>query len=100
MEAEVFGPVPALPAALDRKGSKESVRVKRKSLQAVLEQCQRALEALSNNQDFDDDDDDEEEEEEEDDASSSANLSRQSSVALRDDNEADEVRSLQLPMGF
>ncbi|XP_030528472.2 uncharacterized protein LOC115739498 isoform X2 [Rhodamnia argentea] len=32
----------------DRKAKKESVRVKRETLQAVLEQCQRALELLSN----------------------------------------------------
>ncbi|XP_056167907.1 uncharacterized protein LOC115676475 isoform X2 [Syzygium oleosum] len=36
------------PPAGDRKARRESVRVKRETLQAVLQQCQRALELLSN----------------------------------------------------
>ncbi|OWM67727.1 hypothetical protein CDL15_Pgr019228 [Punica granatum] len=93
MEAEVPGPVPPAAAADDRMESKEPVRVKRKTLQAVLEQCQRALESLSNDQDLDDDDD-EREEEEDDGAGSDASLSRQSSGALQDDTEADEFCDL------
>ncbi|XP_030542723.1 uncharacterized protein LOC115749861 isoform X2 [Rhodamnia argentea] len=34
--------------SIDEKAARESVRVKRKTLQAVLEQCQRALELLGN----------------------------------------------------
>lgn len=94
MEEEVSGPDPLLQAGFD---PKESVRVKRKTLQAVLEQCQRALESLGNNRDLDDEDDDEEEENE---ARSGANLSRQSSVAQCDDREADEVRLLRPSIGF
>ncbi|CAM8914316.1 unnamed protein product [Rhodiola kirilowii] len=45
------------------KSEKDQVKVKRKTLQAVLEQCQRALESLSEDPCVDDDDDDEEEEE-------------------------------------
>lgn len=37
---------------------KQEVRVKRKTLKAVLEQCQRALESLSNTDGVEDDDDD------------------------------------------
>ncbi|OVA01799.1 hypothetical protein BVC80_9075g41 [Macleaya cordata] len=46
---------------------RDQLRVKRKTLQAVLEQCQRALESLGSTEvdDLDDDDDNENEEEEE-----------------------------------
>ncbi|KAK4747500.1 hypothetical protein SAY87_014086 [Trapa incisa] len=88
MEAEVSGHVPSPAAALDRKESNESVRVKRKTLQAVLEQCQRALESLGNNRDLDDDNGDDGED---DDVSSCTSLSRQNSASLSDDREADEL---------
>ncbi|KAF8024786.1 hypothetical protein BT93_F1844 [Corymbia citriodora subsp. variegata] len=45
-EVESSGSSP--PSVGDRKEKKEPVRVKRETLQAVLEQCQRALESLSN----------------------------------------------------
>ncbi|KAI4366538.1 hypothetical protein MLD38_022404 [Melastoma candidum] len=38
---------PAVVGVVDVKGQKDSLRVKRKTLQAVLEQCQRALELLN-----------------------------------------------------
>ena len=63
---------------------KDQVRVKRKTLQAVLEKCQRALELLSNNEgEIDDDDDDDEDD-----------VDPQREVCgldLRRDQEADEV---------
>lgn len=74
-----------------KKEEKDRVRVKKKTLKVVLEQCQRALELLNNtDDDVDDDDDnggggklDEEEEEEQ--------LSRDSSGASPVDREADEL---------
>ncbi|XWS21420.1 hypothetical protein CRYUN_Cryun30bG0053600 [Craigia yunnanensis] len=63
---------------------KDQVRVKRKTLQAVLEKCQRALELLSNNEgEIDDDDEDD--------------LDPQGEVCgldLRRDQEADELCDL------
>ena len=54
---------PSLAAKLTRGGSEEDrLRVKRKTLQAVLDQCQRALELLGTTADGGDDDDEEEEE--------------------------------------
>ncbi|KAK8977938.1 hypothetical protein V6N11_059567 [Hibiscus sabdariffa] len=41
---------------------KYQIRVKRKSLQAVLDECKRALESLSNGKDGTDDDDEDEDE--------------------------------------
>ncbi|KAJ0024272.1 hypothetical protein Pint_08448 [Pistacia integerrima] len=67
------------------KGDKEKVRVKRKTLQAVLEQCQRALELLSNGFDEDDDDGGADSEEE---------PSREGSSVSCDDPEADELCDL------
>ncbi|KAH7567680.1 hypothetical protein ACOSP7_010267 [Xanthoceras sorbifolium] len=69
----------------ERKEDAERVRVKRKTLQAVLEQCQRALELLSNGSVEDDDEDGAEPEEE----SSRIGLS-----PLCTDREADELCDL------
>lgn len=95
-EEEVSCPDPAA-AAGNQKRSEESVRVKRETLRAVLEQCQRALESLSNNPELGEDDGDEAED---DISSSGSNLSRQSWTALCDDREANEVRLLPLCRGF
>ena len=56
---------PSPAAKLTRGDSEEDrLRVKRKTLQAVLDQCQRALDLLGTTVDGDDDDDEEGEEEE------------------------------------
>ncbi|XP_031249700.1 uncharacterized protein LOC116123102 isoform X2 [Pistacia vera] len=87
MEVEVSS---SKPLAIDLesmvKGDKEKVRVKRKTLQAVLEQCQRALELLSNGS-FDEDDDDGG-------ADSEEEPSREGSSVSCDDPEADELCDL------
>ncbi|OMO57651.1 hypothetical protein COLO4_35202 [Corchorus olitorius] len=72
---------------------KDQVRVKRKTLQAVLEQCQRALELISNNEGIIDDDDDEEEEDDndKDDGDPQGEVS---GVGLQRDQEADELCDL------
>lgn len=67
---------------------KDQVRVKRKTLQAVLEQCQRTLELLSNNEGGIDDDDDDEDDDDKDDMDPQGEVS---GVGLRRDQEADEV---------
>lgn len=64
------------------KGDNEKVRVQRKTLLAVLEQCQRALELLA--KDYDEDDNDEG-------ADSEEEPSREGSWSSRADPEADEV---------
>lgn len=66
------------------KEEKERVRVKRETLQSVLEQCQIALELLSNGFDEDDDDDGA--------AVYEEDPSRQGSTSRRADREADEVQ--------
>lgn len=66
-----------------RDEEKEKVRVKRKTLEAVLQQCQRALESLSNGFDEDDTDDGAVMSEEE--------PNRKGSSNQRIDREADEV---------
>ena len=66
---------------------KDQVRVKRKTLQAMLEQCQSALLLISNSEDGIDDDDDEDDDDKDD-------VDRQgevSGVGLRRDQEVDEV---------
>ncbi|XP_007018192.2 PREDICTED: uncharacterized protein LOC18591790 isoform X2 [Theobroma cacao] len=72
---------------------KDQVRVKRKTLQAVLEQCQRTLELLSNNEGGidDDDDDDDEDDDDKDDMDPQGEVS---GVGLRRDQEADELCGL------
>jgi len=58
MEVEVSGAKP-IDGEIERsKSVKDQVRVKRKTLEAVLEQCQRALEMISNTGCIDDDDKD------------------------------------------
>ncbi|GMI90614.1 hypothetical protein like AT5G49710 [Hibiscus trionum] len=67
---------------------KYQIRVKRKSLQAVLEECQRALESLSNCEDGTDEDDD---------GKDAVNVNPQvevRGVGLLRDEEADELRDL------
>lgn len=66
-----------------RDEEKEKVRVKRKTLEAVLQQCQRALELLSNG--FDEDDNDVGA------VMSEEETSREGSSNQRIDREADEV---------
>ncbi|EOY15416.1 hypothetical protein QUC31_000534 [Theobroma cacao] len=70
---------------------KDQVRVKRKTLQAVLEQCQRTLELLSNNEGGIDDDDDDEDDDDKDDMDPQGEVS---GVGLRRDQEADELCGL------
>ncbi|KAB2031081.1 hypothetical protein ERO13_D05G267400v2 [Gossypium hirsutum] len=68
---------------------KDPVRVKRKTLQAVLEECQRALELLSNCEDGTDDDDE--------DGKGKDEVNHQgelNGVDLRRDQEADELCDL------
>ncbi|KAK6940232.1 hypothetical protein RJ641_029763 [Dillenia turbinata] len=80
--AEVSGSKPSITAIADvvqgGKSDKDEIRVRRKSLQAVLEQCQRALELLSN-AGCDDDDDDANEDEESTEGSSSPYCDRETS---------------------
>ncbi|XP_012446916.1 uncharacterized protein LOC105770318 isoform X2 [Gossypium raimondii] len=68
---------------------KDQVRVKRKTLQAVLEECQRALELLSNCEDGTEDDD--EDGEGKDEVNHQGELN---GVDLRRDQEADELCDL------
>lgn len=85
METEVSNsnPLP-LDVRREEKEEKERVRVKRKTLETVLEQCQRALELLSNG--FDEDDEDE------DGAKPGDDGSRDESSVQRADPDADQVR--------
>ncbi|EXC16673.1 hypothetical protein L484_007719 [Morus notabilis] len=58
MEVEVSGVKPSAMVMTSReKSESDRVLVKRKTLQAVLQQCQRALELLESNRSLDDDDD-------------------------------------------
>ncbi|XVF36608.1 hypothetical protein REPUB_Repub19eG0071700 [Reevesia pubescens] len=66
---------------------KDEIRVKRKTLQVVLEQCQRALELLSNSEGGIEDDDDDDE----DDVDPQEEVS---AVGVRRDQEADELCDL------
>lgn len=69
MDVEVLRSTKPLSAAtvdlVKGKSANDRVKVKRKTLQAVLEQCQRALESISNSGGIDDDDDDDAVDEEE-----------------------------------
>lgn len=94
MEVEVSG---FESSAVDvPKVDKDRVRVKRKTLQAVLEQCQRALELLGTTGDVVDEDEEDDSfhgAEEEGDGAGSASPSR--------DREADEVLDFDFPwLGF
>ncbi|CAN1340885.1 hypothetical protein LINPERPRIM_LOCUS39004 [Linum perenne] len=93
MEIEVSAPNMLPPCVIDReKGvetfDKDRLRVKRKTLQAVLEQCQRALESLNDNNDDDDSSLPDLEDYRE------KQLSRQSSLDSLRDREADELCDL------
>ncbi|XVE60577.1 hypothetical protein DITRI_Ditri05aG0139800 [Diplodiscus trichospermus] len=70
---------------------KDNIRVKRKTLQAVLEQCQRALELLSNNEGGIDDDDDDQDGDDKDDVDHQGEVC---SLGFRRDHEADELCDL------
>ncbi|XP_050375519.1 uncharacterized protein LOC126793121 isoform X2 [Argentina anserina] len=109
MEVAVPLPKPASASAaavakLRRENSDEDrLRVKRKTLQAVLDQCQRALESLGttadggDNGDDDDDDDDDDEEEDRDGGGGDAVDESSSSTATTSsgaDCEADELCDL------
>ncbi|TXG52694.1 hypothetical protein EZV62_021863 [Acer yangbiense] len=86
MEIEVSNSNPlSVNVGSERKEEVERVRVKKKTLQAVLDQCQRALELLSNGSIEDDDEDGAESEEE---------TGRQGLSPLRADREADELCDL------
>ncbi|CAL8997491.1 unnamed protein product [Prunus brigantina] len=104
MEVEVSGSNPSADAKLRRADSqKDKLRVKRKTLQAVLEQCQRALVSLdtTGGADGDSDGDDNGEDEDDDDDNSSRGAvdddERQQgrrSTSSRPDCEADELCNL------
>ncbi|KAG6774122.1 hypothetical protein POTOM_021471 [Populus tomentosa] len=86
MEIEVSSSIP--PSTVDLKErNNDQVRVRRKTLKAVLEQCQRALELLNNADGFDDDGDSSGEESKEVESSPS----RDSSSTSLGDQEADEL---------
>ncbi|XP_039038698.1 uncharacterized protein LOC120176324 isoform X2 [Hibiscus syriacus] len=70
---------------------KDQVRVTRKTLQAVLEQCQRAIELISNSEGGIDDDDGEAEAEDKDDVDHQGEVS---GVGLQRDQEVDELCDL------
>lgn len=70
---------------------KDRVRVKRKTLQAVLEQCQRALELLNSTSGVDDDDDSADDVDGE---NTDGDQSGESSGSLQGDREADELCDL------
>lgn len=60
MDEEVFASKPSALVQIMRENSdKDRLRVKRKTLQAVLQQCQRALEMLDTTSGVGDDDDEE-----------------------------------------
>ncbi|TQD93411.1 hypothetical protein C1H46_021000 [Malus baccata] len=102
MEVEVVsGSKPSADAILRRVDSqKDQLRVKRKTLQAVLEQCQRALESLGTTGGADEEDDGDDGEEDDDDNSSRGSAvddeRRQGggSTSSRADCEADELCDL------
>jgi hypothetical protein len=90
MEVEVLESKSTAIGTIRRENSeKDRVRVKTKTLQTVLEQCQRALELLNTTGGGDDDEDDDS------DDAGSPNVDDEqrgeSSGSLRGDREADEV---------
>ncbi|KAG6705228.1 hypothetical protein I3842_07G170000 [Carya illinoinensis] len=95
MEVEVSQSKPSASGKFRREDSAEhdQVRVKRKSLQTVLEQCQRALELLNTTSGVDDDDD-----EDDIDCVDGANVDEEqrgkNSGSLPGDREADELCDL------
>ncbi|KAM5575451.1 hypothetical protein ABKV19_014418 [Rosa sericea] len=103
MEVEVPVSKPSAAAAKLRRGDSEEdrLRVKRKTLQAVLDQCQRALESLGTTAgdgvDDGDDDDDDDEEEDRDGGGSGGDAVDEgggSTTTSRADCEADELCNL------
>lgn len=100
MEVEVSGSKPSAAIAtaagaaqLKRFDSlhKDQLRVKRKTLQAVLEQCQRALQSLDTTSDADVDDDDDADNSSHGDIVDDQRRQRRGSTSSRADCEADEV---------
>ncbi|CAN6542865.1 unnamed protein product [Malus baccata var. baccata] len=102
MEVEVVsGSKPSADAILSRVDSqKDRLRVKRKTLQAVLEQCQRALESLGTTGGADEEDDGDDGEEDDDNNSSRGSAvdderrQGRGSTSSRADCEADELCDL------
>ncbi|GLT60622.1 hypothetical protein SLA2020_333800 [Shorea laevis] len=95
MEIEVSGSgSDALMGKVERRRKveeKDRLRVKRKDLEAVLEQCQRALELLSNDDSLDDDD---ENIDDKDCTELGEDANRDGSSALPGDQETDELCNL------
>nr|XP_011464646.1 PREDICTED: uncharacterized protein LOC101315240 isoform X2 [Fragaria vesca subsp. vesca] len=98
MEVEVADSIPSVAAAKLRRGDsdKDRLRVKKKTLQAVLDQCQRALESLGTTADGADDDGDDEEEDRDGggDAVGEGSGSTTTTTSPRADCEADELCNL------
>ncbi|KAB5557054.1 hypothetical protein DKX38_007963 [Salix brachista] len=90
MEIEVWGSVSPSTVDLEER-NKDQVRVRRKTLRVVREQCQRALELLNNADGVDDDGDTSGEESKEVESSPSRDSS---STSLGDQEEADELCDL------
>ncbi|KAJ6304690.1 hypothetical protein OIU76_002045 [Salix suchowensis] len=90
MEIEVWGSVSPSTVDLEER-NKDQVRVRRKTLRVVREQCQRALELLNNADGVDDDGDTSGEESKEVESSPSR---ESSSTSLGDQEEADELCDL------
>lgn len=89
MEIEVSSSIPTSTVDFEER-NKDQVRVRRKTLKVVLEQCQRALELLNNADGVDDDEDTSGEESKEVESSPS----RDSSSTSLGDQEADELCDL------
>ena len=73
------------------KGEREDVRVKKKTLKAVLEQCQRALESLNDVDGVDDDDDDNDVDDDDTDQKGAQDRASSSQSSSSPDHEAEEV---------
>ena len=95
MEIEVSSSIPTSTVDFEER-NKDQVRVRRKTLKVVLEQCQRALELLNNADGVDDDEDTSGEESKEVESSPS----RDSSSTSLGDQEADEVEFLATGLVF
>lgn len=94
MELEVSSPKssPAVDSEqIDKETDKDQVRVTRKTLTVVLEQCQRALALLENTDSVDDDGDDEGDTSGAEYKQAESSPSRDSSSTSLGDREADEV---------
>lgn len=73
------------------KGEREDVRVKKKTLKAVLEQCQRALESLNDVDGIDDDDDDNDVDDDDTDQKGAQDRASSSQSSSSPDHEAEEL---------